>query len=122
MNLFFSVSSTIIAVLLTIHITGCESSDDNEEVQGAILQSAVPPEASALPANGTITLYFDNDPKYIIVQASNGKVGRAVISYETVTINGPFTQGELAFIIIWAGGEQTLNYTVTAPEVPFKRH
>ena len=114
MNLFFSVSSTIIAVLLTIHITGCESSDDDDEVPAVAFVSAIPADGE-IPADGTITLNFDKTPRDVTVRASNGKIGKTTISTKTVTIIGPFTQGELALTITWADGEQTLNYTVTAP-------
>lgn len=114
MNLFFSVSSTIMAVLLTIHITGCESSDDDEEVPTIVFVSAIPADGE-IPADGTITLNFDKTPRDVTVRASNGKIGKTTISTKTVTIIGPFTQGELALTITWADGEQTLNYTVTAP-------
>ena len=115
MNLFFSVSSTIIAVLLTMHITGCESSDDATEVPVVAFVSAIPPDGK-IPANGTITLNFDKTPRDVTVRASNGKIGKTTISTKTVTIIGPFTQGELALTITWADGEQTLNYTVIAPD------
>ena len=115
MNLFFRVSSTIIAVLLTIHITGCESSNDDEEVPVVAFVSAIPPDGK-IPANGTITLNFDKTPRDATVRVSTGKIGKTTITTKTVTIIGPFTQGELALIITWADGEQTLNYTVTAPD------
>ena len=115
MNLFFSVLSTIIAVLLTIHITGCESFDDNEEVPAVVFVSAIPADGK-IPADGTITLNFDKTPRDLTVRASTGKIGKTTISTKTVTIIGPFTQGELALTITWADGEQTLNYTVTAPD------
>ena len=115
MNLFFRVSSTIIAVLLTIHITGCESSENDEDVPVVVFVSAIPPDGK-IPANGTITLNFDKTPRDVTVRASNGKIGKTTISTKTVTIIGPFTQGELALTITWADGEQTLNYTVTAPD------
>ena len=69
-----------------------------------------------IPANGTITLNFDNAPGDLTVRASTGKTGKTVITGKTITINGPFTEGELALTITWANGEQTLNYTVTGPD------
>lgn len=115
MNLFFRVSSTVIAVLLTIHITGCGSSDDDEEVPAVVFVSAIPADGK-IPADGTITLNFDKTPRDVAVRVSTGKIGKTTISTKTVTIIGPFTQGELALTITWADGEQTLNYTVTAPD------
>ena len=114
MNLFFRVTFTIIAVLLTLHITGCERFDDDEEVPAIVFVSAIPADGK-IPADGTITLNFDKTPRDVTVRASTGKIGKTTISTKTVTIIGPFTQGELALTITWADGEQTLNYTVTAP-------
>lgn len=115
MPLLFRVSSTIIAVLLMIYITGCESSDDDEEVPAIVFVSAIPADGK-IPANGTITLNFDKTPRDVTVRVSTGKIGKTTISTKTVTIIGPFTQGELALRITWADGEQTLNYTVAAPD------
>lgn len=115
MNLFFKTCSIVIAALLAVHIIGCESFKEEEELPVVVFVSATPPD-SEIPANGTITLNFDNAPEDITVRASNGKVGKTIIFGKTVTINGPFTQGELALTITWADGEQTLNYTVTAPD------
>ena len=72
MNLFFRVSSTIIAVLLTIHITGCESSNDDEEVPVVAFVSAIPPDGK-IPANGTITLNFDKTPRDATVRVKYWK-------------------------------------------------
>ena len=115
MNLFFRIFSIVIVALLTAYMIGCGSFNEAEELPVVAFLSATPPD-SEVPANGTITLNFDNALEDITVQASIGKVGRTIISGKTVTINGPFTQGELAFTITWADGEQTLNYTVTAPD------
>ena len=116
MNLFFRTFSIVIVGLLTVHIIGCESfNEEEEELPVVAFLSATPPDGE-IPANGSITLNFDNALEDITVQASTGKVGKTVISGKTVTINGPFTQGELALTITWADGEQTLNYTVAAPD------
>ena len=100
---------------MAVHIIGCESFNEEKELPIVVFVSAIPPDGE-IPANGTIRLNFDNSPEDITVQASNGKVGKTIISGKTITINGPFTQGELALTITWADGEQTLNYTVTAPD------
>lgn len=115
MNLFFRTFLIVIAALLTVYIIGCESLNEEEELPVVAFLSATPPD-SEVPANGTITLNFNNALEDITVQASTGKVGKTIISGKIVTINGPFTQGELALTITWADGEQTLNYTVTAPD------
>ena len=121
MNLFFRTFSIAITALLAVHIIGCESFNEEEELPVVVFVSAIPPDGE-VPANGTITLNFDNAPEDITVRASNGKVGKTIISGKTVTINGPFTQGELALTITWADGEQTLNYTVTAPDPSISIH
>ena len=115
MNLFFRVLSIVITVLFTVHITGCESFNEEEELPAVVFISAIPPDGK-IPADGTITLNFDNTPRDVTVRASNGKIGKTTISTKTVTIIGPFTQGELALTITWADGEQTLNYTVIASD------
>ena len=115
MNLLFRTFSIVIVALLTAHIIGCESFNEEEELPVVAFVSATPADGE-VPANGTITLSFDDALKDITVQASTGKVGKTIISGKTVTINGPFTQGELALTITWADGTQTLNYTVAAPD------
>lgn len=114
MNLFLRALSIVIVSLLAVHIVSCTSSDEDEEVPVAVLISTIPPDGK-IPANGTITLNFDNAPGDITVRASPGRIGKTLIFGKTVTINGPFTEGELALTITWANGEQTLTYTVTAP-------
>lgn len=116
MNLFCSVLSIAIATLLTVHIIGCESFNEEEkELPVVVFVSAIPADGK-IPANGTITLNFDKTPRDVTVRANTGKIGKTTISAKTVTIIGPFTQGELALTITWADGEQTLNYTVIAPD------
>ena len=114
MRLFLRVLFIAIVSLLAVHIISCTSSDDDEEVPVAVLVSTIPPDGK-IPANGTITLNFDNAPGDITVRASTGKIGKTLIFGKTITINGPFTEGELALTITWVDGEQTLTYTVTAP-------
>lgn len=114
MNLFLRALSIVIVSLLAVYIVSCTSSDEDEEVPVAVLVSTIPPDGK-IPANGTITLNFDNAPGDITVRASTGKIGKTLIFGKTITINGPFTEGELALTITWADGAQTLTYTVTAP-------
>lgn len=116
MNLFFSVLSIVIATLLTIHITGCESFNEEEKELPVVGFVSAIPAGGKIPANGTITLNFDKTPRDVTVRANTGKIGKTTISAKTVTIIGPFMQGELALTITWADGEQTLNYTVIAPD------
>lgn len=115
MNLFFRTFSIAITALLAVHITGCESFNEAAERPVVVFVSAIPPDGK-IPANGTITLNFDKTPGDVTVRASTGKIGKTTISTKTVTIIGPFAQGELALTITWADGEQTLNYTVIAPD------
>ncbi len=114
MNLFLRVLSIVIVSLLAVHIVSCTSSDEDAEIPVAVLVSAIPADGK-IPADGTITLNFDNAPGDITVRASTGKIGKTLIFGKTITINGPFTEGELTLTITWANGEQTLTYTVTAP-------
>ena len=116
MPLFFRTLSAVIAALLAIHMIGCTGSNDDAETPGAVLVSATPPIGGEIPANGTITVNFDIAPKNVKVRTNSGKIGKTAIDGKTVTINGPFTQSKLILTITWAGGEQTLNYTVTAPD------
>ncbi|RKU22280.1 hypothetical protein C6500_04485 [Candidatus Poribacteria bacterium] len=115
MNLFFSVLSIVIAILLTVHIIGCESFNEEEKERPVVVFVSAIPADGKIPADGTITLNFDKTPRDVTVRANTGKIGKTTISTKTVTIIGPFTQGELALTITWADSEQTLNYTVTAP-------
>ena len=115
MNLFCRVLSIAIATLLTVDIIGCESFNEEEKARPVVFVSAIPADGE-IPADGTITLNFDKTPRDVTVRASTGKIGKTTISTKTVTIIGPFTQGELALTVTWADGEQTLNYTVAAPD------
>ena len=116
MHLFCRTLSALIAALLTIHTIGCTSSNDDAETPGAVLVSATPPAGGEIPANGTITVNFDIAPKNVTVRTNAGKIGKTAIVDKTVTIHGPFTQGKLILTITWSDGEQTLNYTIAAPD------
>ena len=73
---------------------------------------ATPPSGD-LAANGTITVYFDNDPGDVTASA-----GTVAGSGKSRTISGPFTPGALSLTLTWTNGDgsHTLNYTVTAPD------
>ena len=116
MNLFCRVLSIAIATLLTVDIIGCESFNEEEKARPVVVFVSAIPAEGKIPADGTITLNFDKTPKDVTVRANTGKIGKTTISAKTVTIIGPFTQGELALTVTWADGEQTLNYTVIAPD------
>ena len=72
--------------------------------------SAAPP-SGEIPANGTITVTFNNTPADVTVSA-----GAITLAGKTATIAGPFTPGHLELTINWTDGAKTLNYTVTAPD------
>lgn len=73
--------------------------------------SVNPAIASSLAVNDTITLTFDNSPDDVTVST-----GVATTAGKTVTITGPFIPGPFNLTITWAGGSQTLTYTVTPPD------
>ena len=77
---------------------------------------ANPAVQSELAVDDTITLTFDNTPEDVTVNT-----GTARITGKRVRITGPFDPGPLALTIAWADGEQTLNYTVAAPDTDAPR-
>ena len=99
-------------LLLCLCAIGC--GDDGIPIYGyeARFVSATPP-GGDIPANGTITVTFDNAPAPADVTVS---VGTVTVAGKTATIAGPFTPGPLTLTITWADGTQALNYTVTAPD------
>lgn len=116
MNQFLKALSIMMAALFAIQMIGCTRDNDTKEAPVAVLVSTTPPADSEISANGIITVNFDIAPEDVSIRAGSGKTGKTVIVGKTVTINGPFTQGELALTITWANGAQTLNYTVTTPD------
>ena len=115
MKALFSTCTLLIAVLAAIHIIGC-GQDVTQEVEPVAFVSASPDIGDNIAANDTITLTFDGTPQDVDIRAASGaKVGKIVISGKIVTINGPFTQGELSLAVTWLSGTATLAYTVTAP-------
>ena len=81
-----------------------------EETNSSDFISAAP-SSGEIPANGTITVTFDNTPTDLSVSP-----GIVRVAGKTATIKGPFTPGPLALTIIWADGSKVLNYTVTASD------
>ena len=77
---------------------------------------ANPTVQSELAVDDTITLTFDNPPEDVTVN-----VGTARIIGKRVRITGPFDPGTLALTVTWADGEQTLTYTVAAPDTEAPR-
>ena len=94
-------------------LIGCGSDDDGLEEVAPVANflSAYPP-GGAIPANGTITVTFDNPPRDVIV--SHGTV---TVAGHIATITGPF-KAPLSVTILWADGTQTLNFTAPDTDPP----
>ena len=75
----------------------------------ALIARISPPDGSIIPANGTITVTFDNVPSGVWVTA-----GTVIVAGKEAVITGPFTRGPLALTLFWDNGEFTFNYTVAA--------
>ena len=73
--------------------------------------SARPASGATLDVDDTITLTFDERPRDVKVSA-----GTARTTGRSVRIRGPFDPGSLELTITWTGGNQTLTYTVRAPD------
>lgn len=93
---------TIIAIYVSIFlIIGC---GEEESVK---IQSVTPTDGSSIFIDETITVSFTGNPQNLRVS-----MGEAVISENTVTILGPFTQGTLEIELAWDNGNRNLTYTV----------
>ena len=115
MKALLSTCTLLIAVLAAIHIIGC-GQDVTQDIDTVTFVSASPDIGNNIAANDTITLTFDGTPQDVDIRAVSGaKVGKFVISGKTLTIHGPFTQGQLSLAVTWLSGTATLAYTVTAP-------
>ena len=90
--------------------------DDGTQVLNYTVQtvvtfiSASPKAGSTIETNTPISVRFDDTPKNVRVST-----GTAKTADNTVTVNGPFTPGDLSLEITWDGGQKTLAYTVLAP-------
>ena len=73
--------------------------------------AADPPSGSEILTDGSITVFFDRNPRNVAVTA-----GTAKTAGPTVTISGPFKAGPLNLTIAWSGGAHVLNYTVISPK------
>lgn len=103
--------------MLTTSISGCDPDEkEAEEVPGVSFMSANPSPGEIQP-NNTITVTFDNVPTDVKVTAGAAQIGKTIIADKTVTIKGPFAPGPLSLTVTWADGAQTLNYTVTSPQL-----
>ena len=90
--------------------------DDGTQVLNYTVQtvvvfiSASPKAGSTIEANTPISVRFDDTPKNVRVSTGTSKTAD-----NTVTVNGPFTPGDLSLEITWDGGQKTLAYTVLPP-------
>lgn len=72
---------------------------------------ASPASGATLDVDDTITLTFDERPRDVKVST-----GTARTTGRSVKIRGPFDPGSLELTITWTDGDQTLTYTVRAPD------
>ena len=117
MNPFFRTLILIITVLVPVYIAGCDHDDEETAAPPIASFVSADPLTGDIDANSTIIVTFDNLPEDVKVNTGVTKTGKITIIGQTVTINGPFALGPLSLIITWANGTQTLNYTVTSPDI-----
>ncbi len=103
----------VVAGILTIYIIGCGERAEEDDVEVAQLLRANPTPGSTIEANSTITVTFDKDPGNV-----TANVGAATASGTTVTIIGPFPQGQFTLKLTWDGGTRNLTYTVGTSDPP----
>ncbi len=116
MKLFFRTLAIVMAVLLSVYAIGCGGDDPDPDTPDAAFESADPASGSALPANQSIKVTFDNNPGDVTVSA-----GTASTAGKTRTITPPadgFTIGALSLEVTWTNGDgsQTLDYNVVAAD------
>ena len=98
-------------------MVGCDpDAEETAEVPIAAFVRADPPTGD-IDVDSIITVTFDNVPEDVKVDTGGTKIGKIIVAGQTVTINGPFAPGALSLMITWTDGVQTLNYTVTSPQV-----
>lgn len=106
MKTFFNYMILIIVGILTVCMLSCgERAEDDEEL--VRLLRANPTPGSTIEDSSTITITFDSEPRNVEVT-----VGTAVTSGNTVTITGPFPDGQFTMKLTWEDGERDLTYTV----------
>ncbi len=104
-------------LLLTVYMVGCDPDDEEtSEVPLAAFVRADPPTGD-IDVDSIITVTFDNVPEDVKVDTGGTKIGKIIVAGQTVTIKGPFAPGTLSLTLTWTDGAQTLNYTVTSPQV-----
>lgn len=111
MKTLLKIFALVIVGMFAVYIAGCGERAEDEEVDPAQLLRANPTPGSTIEANSTITMTFDKDPGSVAVN-----VGAATTSDTTVTITGPFPQGQFTLTLTWDGGTRNLTYTVGTSE------
>ena len=111
MKTLLKMLTLVVAGILAIYIIGCSERAEDDDVEFAQLLRAKPTPGSTIEANSTITVTFDNDPGSVAVN-----IGAATVSGTTVTITGPFPQGQFTLKLTWDGGTRNLTYTVGTSE------
>lgn len=109
MKTLLRIYASVIVIMFSINIIGCGERVEDDE--SPLLLRANPTPGSNIEENSTITVTFDRDPGSVQVN-----VGTATISGTTVTIEGPFPEGQLKLTITWEGGDRDLTYTIGTPE------
>ena len=73
--------------------------------------SIAPAIDTELTVDSSIIATFDNPPADVTVSE-----GTASVDGNSVTIEGPFTPGDLELTMTWKDGTETFTYTVTVPD------
>lgn len=73
--------------------------------------SIAPAIDTEMTVDGSIIATFDNPPADVTVSE-----GTASVDGNSVTIEGPFTPGDLELTITWKDGTETFTYTVIEPD------
>ena len=113
MKLFFRTLAIVMAVLLSVYAVGCGGDDPDPKTPDAAFESADPASGSALPANQSIKVTFDNNPGDVTVSA--GTVSTAGKTRTITPPDGGFTVGkDFSLKVTWTNGDgsQTLDYNV----------
>lgn len=106
MKTFFNYMILIVVGILTVCMLSCgERAEDDEELVRLLRANPIP--GSTIEESSTITITFDSEPGNVEVN-----VGNAVTSGNTVTITGPFPDGQFTMKLIWKDGERDLTYTI----------
>ncbi|MDE0482325.1 MAG: SUMF1/EgtB/PvdO family nonheme iron enzyme [Candidatus Poribacteria bacterium] len=113
MKIAFKVLAFVIVGILAVYMVGCSERAEDGDVEVAQLLRANPTPGSTIEANSTINVTFDKDPGSVTVN-----LGAVTASGTTVTITGPFPQGQFTLKLTWDGDTRNLTYTVGTSEPP----